>query len=173
MGCAKLTPVSESDQFVALSRIHQLLEAQGIEYWLFGGWAVDFHAGLVTRSHDDLDIAVWLKDYEQVAALLVANGWKHAPDEHEDGYTGYERGSVRVDLAFLARTQDGQVYTPLREGRAAWADGAFENDVAELLGVPARVISLCALTADKAEVLDDPIVTAKDRTDLATLFGLD
>ncbi len=35
MGCAKLTPVSESDQFAALSRIHQLLEAQGIEYWLF------------------------------------------------------------------------------------------------------------------------------------------
>jgi hypothetical protein len=138
MGCAKLTPVSESDQFAALSRIHQLLEAQGIEYWLFGGWAVDFHAGLLTRSHDDLDIAVWLKDYEQVAALLVANGWKHSPDEHEDGYTGYERGSVRVDLAFLARSEDGQVYTPLREGRAAWPDEAFENDVAELRGVRAR-----------------------------------
>ncbi len=116
---------------------------------------------------------MWLKVYEQVAALLVANGWKHAPDEHEDGYTRYERGSVRVDLAFLARTQDGQVYTPLREGRAAWPDGAFENDVAELLGVRARVISLRALKADKAEVRDDPIVSAKDRTDLATLSGLE
>lgn len=61
------------------------------------------------------------------------------------------------------------MYTPLREGRGAWPDEAFENDSAGLLGVRARVISLRALKADKAEVRDDATVAAKDRADSQTL----
>jgi hypothetical protein len=40
-------------------------------------------------------------------------------------------------LAFLARDENGHVYTPLREGQAAWPDEAFEKDLAELRGVRA------------------------------------
>jgi Aminoglycoside-2''-adenylyltransferase len=161
--------VSEAEQLAALARVHELLVRHEIEYWLFGGWAVDFHARAVSRLHDDVDIAVWLKDHNRIAALLAADGWKHAPEEDEDGYTGYERGAVRLELAFLACGADGQVYTPLREGRAAWPDEAFENDVAELRGVRAKVISLRALKAEKSETRDDALVAAKDRADLASL----
>jgi hypothetical protein len=164
--------VSEAEQLAALARVHEVLVRHGIEYWLFGGWAVDFHAGAITRPHDDLDIAVWSKDLDRIASLLTADGWKHAPEEDEDGYTGYARGTVRFELAFLARGEDGEVYTPLREGRARWADGAFENDVAELLGVRATVISLDALKADKSETHNDALVAAKDRADRATLSRL-
>jgi hypothetical protein len=155
-----------------LGRIHEPLEGQGIEYWLFGGWAVDFHAGSVTRAHDDLDIAVWLEDLNQIAALLAADGWEHVPVENEDGYTSYELGVVRLELAFLVRAEDGRVQTPLLEGRAGWPDEVFEDDVVELLGVRARVMSLRALNADKAKIHDDSSVTAKDRADLTTLAGL-
>ena len=163
---------SEGEQIAALDRIHQLLVGQGIDYWLFGGWAVDFHAGSVTRAHDDLDIAVWHEDLSRIAELLEADGWKHVPAESEDGYTTYELGAVRLEVAFLARAEDGRVYTPLEEGSAAWPDAAFEEDVAELLGVRARVMSLGALRADKAEIRDDASVTAKDRADSSTLAGL-
>jgi hypothetical protein len=146
-----------------------LLVRHGIDYWLFGGWAVDFHAGSVTRPHDDLDIAVWLEDHNRIAALLATDRWKHAPEDGEDGYTGYKRGPVRLELAFLARGEKGHVYTPLREGRAGWPDRSFEGDTAELPGVRVRVISLGALKMDKSETRDDPLVAAKDRADLATL----
>jgi hypothetical protein len=162
----------EGDQLAALAGVHQLFERHGIEYWLFGGWAVDFHAGSVTRSHDDLDLGVWLADNTRIAALLEADGWKHAPEEQEDGYTGYERDGVRLELAFLARAEDGQVYTPLKEGRSAWPDEAFADDVAELKGVRARVITLDALRADKSEARDDPVVVAKDRADSEVLARL-
>jgi hypothetical protein len=89
--------------------------------------------------------------------------------EDEDCYTGYERGTVRLELAFLARSENGQVHTPLREGRAEWPNDAFENDVAELLGVRAKVMTLPALKADKSEARDDALVAAKDRADLVTL----
>jgi hypothetical protein len=161
--------MNDAEQLTALARLHELLVGRGIEYWLFGGWAVDFHAGAVTRPHDDLDLAVWLKDGDRIAALLAADGWKHAPAEDDDGYTRYEQGSVRLELAFLARGEDGEVYTPLREGRGSWPDEAFEDDVAALLGVTAKVIALRALKADKAETRDDAVVAAKDRADLATL----
>jgi hypothetical protein len=166
--------VSEAQQLDALARVHELLDRHAIEYWLFGGWAVDFHAQSVTRAHADIDIAVWVDDHDRIAALLVADGWNHALEHDEDGYTGYERGAVRLELAFLARSEDGQVYTPLREGgRGAWPANAFGSDLAELRGVRARVISLGALKADKSEVRDDAVVAAKDRADVATLsrFG--
>jgi hypothetical protein len=164
--------VSEGEQPTALAQVLELLERHGIEYWLFGGWAVDFHAGSVTRAHDDIDLAVWLEDHDEIAGLLAANGWRHASEADEDGYTGYVRGPIRLELAFLACSEDGQAYTPLRQGRATWPDEAFGNDVAELGGVRARVISLGALKADKAEVREDSIVAAKDRADMATLSRL-
>jgi hypothetical protein len=163
----------EADQLAAIGRVHALLERLGIDYWLFGGWAVDFHAGSVTRPHDDLDLAVWLHDRERVAALLADDGWTRTPAQEGDGYAGYERGAVRLELAFLARDENGQVYTPLRVGRADWPGEAFEDDVGELRGVRARVIGLTALRADKSEAHGDPQATAKDRADLATLADLD
>ena len=166
--------MSAPQQLAALARIHELLEAQGIAYWLFGGWAVDFHAGSVTRTHEDLDIAVWVEDHVRVAALLRADGWRHAPEPGEDGYTGYRRDDVKLEVAFLARSETGQVYTPLRGGgRGEWRDGAFGDDVAELESVHAKVVKLSALRADKAADHDDPIVAAKDHADLQTLSRID
>jgi hypothetical protein len=164
--------VTETEQLTALARIDELLRDHAIEYWLFGGWAVDFHAGSITRAHHDLDLAVWLNDHARIAALLQAEGWAHAPEAGEDGYTAYERGSVRLELAFLARDESGDVWTPLRDGRAAWPDHAFGGDSAELLGVRARVVSLRALIADKSEARDDPAVAAKDRADVDVLSRL-
>src|SRR5205809_2025628 len=106
-----------NDQLVALASLHELLERSRIEYWLFGGWAVDFYAGSVTRAHDDLDIAVWLCDHARIAELLAADGWRHAPEEDEDGGTGYERDGVRLEVTFLVRGGDGNAYVPLCKGR--------------------------------------------------------
>ncbi len=168
-GLCNTRRVRRDAQLAALVSIHELLDAHGIEYWLFGGWAVDFHAKKVSRPHDDIDLAVWLKDHDRIAALLTTNGWSHAPEEGEDGYTGYERDDVRLELAFIARDTTGGIYTPLREGRGTWPEGSFGDDVTELRGVRARVIGLRALKADKSELHDDPRVAAKDRSDLATL----
>ena len=156
-------------QLAALGSICELFDRNEIEYWLFGGWAVDFHARRPSRAHDDLDLAVWAAEHNRIAGLLTSEGWAHAPEPGEDGYTGYERGGVRLELAFLERDEDGEIYTPLQDGRGSWPDDAFGDNVAELGGVRARVIGLGALRADKSEPHDDLRVAAKDRADLATL----
>lgn len=160
------------EQLAALADLHRSFERGRIEYWLFGGWAVDFHAGAITRTHADIDLAVWLADHGKIAELLGTDGWTHVPEPDEDGSTGYQRDRVRIELAFLARDGDGDVHTPLRHGRAGWAAGAFGCDVAELQGVRARVIGLGALRNEKAQEREDPVAIAKDRADLRTLSRL-
>jgi Uncharacterised nucleotidyltransferase len=145
-------------QLASLARVDELLTQNGIEYWLFGGWAVDFYAGAVTRSHDDLDIAVSVDDHERIAALLFGDGWVHAPEPDEQGGTGYERDGVRLELTFLEQVP--------------WPADAFGTDRGELQGVDARLISLAALTRGKSAPRDEPGDAAKDRADAATLARL-
>ncbi len=44
-------------QLSALGEVTAQLDREQIAYWLFGGWGVDFHAGRITRLHDDVDLA--------------------------------------------------------------------------------------------------------------------
>ena len=161
-----------SRQLAALARVDDAFHRAGIAYWLFGGWAVDFCAGSLTRAHDDLDIAVWLEDLPRIDTLLAAEGWQHVPSEDDDGGTGYEKGDVRLELTYLVRDRNGSVFTPLRGGRAAWSPDALGDDVRELLGVGSRVVGLAALTRGKATARDDPEEAAKDRADFGVLSRL-
>jgi hypothetical protein len=159
-------------QLSALGRLSDLLEQAGIAHWLFGGWAVDFYVGSVTRAHDDLDLAVWLTDLPRIAQLLEDDGWRHAPLDDEDGGTGYERGAVRLELTYLVRDGDGSVFTPLRHGRAQWSEDAIANDVGELRGVRARLVGLAPLRDGKSTPRDDPEDAVKDRADFRQLSRL-
>src|SRR3954452_18521691 len=76
-GGSSIADMSESDQLAALDRLHRCFEAEGVEYWLLGGWAVDFHVGTVTPAHSDLDLAIWMPDLPRVATLPRREGWAH------------------------------------------------------------------------------------------------
>jgi Aminoglycoside-2''-adenylyltransferase len=156
-------------QLSALGEVAGRLWRDGIEYWLFGGWAVDFHAATVTRPHDDVDLAVWAQDHDRIAKLLRGSGWSHAPEPDEDGGTGYERDGVRVELTFLVRDAGGRVCIRLNAGDFPFAGGAFAGDELELDGVRCSVVERKALIAMKSGRRDDPGDQAKDAIDLATL----
>jgi lincosamide nucleotidyltransferase A/C/D/E len=158
------------NHLAAIAEIDQLFRRHEVAYWLFGGWAVDFHAGRVTREHGDIDIAIWSEDRERMAALLSDRAWVHRPEVGEDGYTRYERNGIRLEVAFLARDERGHVYTPLRDGRGEWPADSFGDEVAQLRGVRARVIGRESLIADKSIVRSDAVTATKDRADIASLL---
>jgi Aminoglycoside-2''-adenylyltransferase len=163
---------SASRQLSALSRVGRQLDEARLDHWLFGGWAVDFYVGSVTRPHDDVDLAVWVGDAPRIAELLVADGWQHAPEEDEDGGTCYERERVRLELTYLDRDDDGNVFIPLQDRRASWAADALGDDLRALNGVSTRLIALSALARGKSSPRDDPEDAAKDRVDHAQLSSL-
>lgn len=133
-----------------------LLSKHQIAYWIFGGFAVDFHVGETTRSHDDVDVAVLRADFSRAEALFVIEGWTRLQGDAE-GYATFERGGARIDLA------------PVAGDDVDWPRGAFGDDVLELDGVRARVVSRAALMADKAEIREDASTRAKDAADLHRL----
>lgn len=163
----------QSRQLRELSWLDRALSERQIEYWLFGGWSVDFHAGRVTRQHDDVDIAVWAADLDEITPLLSTNGWSHRPEPGADGYTCYERDDVRFDLAFLARDSAGVIHTPLSSGRGDWPTGSFGAVRLELDGVQARVVDLRSLIEDKSGERQDSQAAAKDHADVEVLRGID
>lgn len=156
-------------QLHALGEVTALLERDGIDYWLFGGWAVDFHVGRVTREHGDVDLAVWLDDEDRIASLLRASGWRHAPEPDEDGGTGYERDGVRVELTRLVKDGGDRVLIPLRAGAVVFSEEPLGNEARELLGVRARIIPLALLRDGKSRPRDDHDDAAKDRADYDAL----
>lgn len=160
-------------QLSALVEVSARLQQAGIAYWLFGGWAVDFYVGFVTRAHDDIDLAVWFVDVPQIARLLQANGWRHAPFDDEDGGTGFERRGVRLELTFLVRGAHGLASIPLRSGAVVWpGKDALADNVGVLHGVQSRLIGFEALLFGKATPRDDLEDAAKDRADFTQLSQL-
>ncbi len=164
-----MTDVSATDQLAALAELADALSEHGIGYWLFGGWAVDFYVGHVTREHADIDIAVWTHDAPALSVVLRDREWQHSPEPGEDGYTCYVRTGVRLEVAFLARDETGVVYTPLRDGRGEWPANSFGDAVAVLHGVRAHLVSRESLVEDKSAIHANALTTAKDRADLAVL----
>ncbi|HEY4304962.1 MAG TPA: hypothetical protein VGM82_10875 [Gemmatimonadaceae bacterium] len=162
-------PFNTSEQLAALADLDRLLRDHAVTYWVFGGWAVDFHVGRITRAHDDIDIAVWSDDRASVIPLLVGGGWSHRPQDGEDGYMCFARGDVQLEIAFLARDDSGVMYTPLDDGRGEWPPTSFGEDVACLQGTCVRVVSRASLIADKATIREDATTAAKDRADVARL----
>ena len=59
-----------------LLAIISLLEADGIDVWLDGGWGVDALLEHQTREHDDLDIVVELEDASRAIELLDSLGYR-------------------------------------------------------------------------------------------------
>jgi hypothetical protein len=45
------------EQLSVLRDVTGLLRSRTFDHWLFGGWAVDFYVGKVTRPHGDIDLA--------------------------------------------------------------------------------------------------------------------
>ena len=135
-------------QLAALREVAGELDEAGLAYWLFGGFAVDFYAGELTREHGDVDLAVPAGDADAIAERLLARGWVHRPSPDEDGGTGYERNGVRLELTFVVIDQD-RVQIVFRDNRAIWSEKPFGDERRKLLGVQARVVPRDVLKSSK------------------------
>ncbi len=159
-------------QLSALAEVGNILDRSGFQYWLFGGWGVDFHVGAVTREHDDIDLAVRFDEAQAIGALLEAEGWRHAPTGDEDGGIGYERGRVRLELTYLTSDDAGRVFIPLRQQSVLFSESPLGNQECDLLGVRSRVLGLALLKSGKSSARDDPDDAAKDRADFRMLSSM-
>ena len=164
--------VAADDQLLAIGSLGEALDNVGIDYWLFGGWAVDFLVGDVTRPHDDIDVAAWRRDYDAIKSTLVAAGWEHTPTAEDAVGTRYRRRTAQVEFTFVEPGDGGRVTVPLPSGPVTWSSQPFGDIRATLLGVTCRTIPLAVLTEGKSRPRDGAAEAAKDRADLEALSRL-
>ncbi len=162
-----MTTVSVDEQLAAIREVHEACDSSGVDDWLFGGWAVDFHLGTVTREHADFDVAIWLADRATFETFLRGAGWRLSGEG--EGYVEWDRGPLHAEVAFLVRDEDGVFSTLVADGRADWPRDAFGSDVGVIGDVRARVIALDALRAEKSAGYGGPDTHAKDQADIAAL----
>jgi lincosamide nucleotidyltransferase A/C/D/E len=87
-----------------------LLEGNGIEVWLDGGWGVDALLGKQTRTHRDLDIAVQHKNVSKLRELLEARGYRDVPRDDTKDWNfvlGDDQGH-EVDVHSLTLDAEGR-----------------------------------------------------------------
>ena len=77
-----------------------LLEQNGVEVYVDGGWAVDAVLGQQTRSHDDLDIALPHAQVPRLRALLDTRGFREQrrDDSWECNFVLVDEAGLRVDV---------------------------------------------------------------------------
>ncbi|MDG4804915.1 aminoglycoside adenylyltransferase [Micromonospora sp. WMMD980] len=125
-------------QLDAIREVVDLAGAAGIEVWLRGGWAMDFHLGAVSRPHVDVDWYCWRHDADRLAALLGARGWCPDPRMPATKQLDLLRGDVELSFAYLDRDPAGRVVV----GAGPWAGTALPDGM--LAARPGRLGSLAA-----------------------------
>jgi hypothetical protein len=159
-------------QLDGIASLDAALTSAGVDYWLFGGWAVDFWVGRITRPHDDIDAAALRKDYGAIRTALTQAGWRHTPVEGEVVGTRYTLRGVEVEFTFVEAREDGSVVIPFPEHPLVWTSEPFGEQRADLDGVRASLIPLDLLRSGKKAPRQDARDGAKDRADAEVLATL-
>jgi len=98
-------------QLKVLAEIRSISESLGTEFWLRGGWAIDFLLGKVTRTHDDIDLITWVQNRERLEAELIKNGYVRTPvkEEFRDRQSDFRKDRVEITLGYISHSEDGNL----------------------------------------------------------------
>ncbi|WBB66635.1 aminoglycoside adenylyltransferase [Micromonospora sp. WMMD812] len=134
-------------QLAAIGEVVETVRAAGIDVWLRGGWAMDFHLGAVTRPHVDVDWYCWRAEAPRLKALLSGRGWRADPRMPVEVQLDLLRDEVEVSFAYLGRDAAGRVTvgagpwegTPLPVGLLDGPPGRIGPRTAPMIAVAAQI----------------------------------
>lgn len=59
-----------------ISKAKNLLDRSNFDWAICGGAAIDLYVGKITRTHIDLDVAVFWEDRGLIIDLMLNSGWR-------------------------------------------------------------------------------------------------
>jgi Aminoglycoside-2''-adenylyltransferase len=158
-------------QFSLIRELARLLGEAHIRFWLRGGWALDFHSGVVARTHKDVDLVTWRRHRGRVRRLLEGNGYRTV--RFDEPQIFFEKDGQEINFAMIRRGQGGSIVTPELE-YWPWPEGAFSGPPRTLRGVTCRVLTVAALLEEKEsyEAFRRVPLRPKDEMSVRILRGL-
>jgi hypothetical protein len=165
----------DSDQDIQLLLIHEVttcLHAAHIPHWLFGGWAIDFHLGSITRQHDDIEFLMWRTDEQAIATTLLAHEYERYQGGFVDEMAIFFKQGQKVEFDLLTHTATNEVVVDGRWADLSWPAGAFAAPAATFAGITCPIVSAQALLWLKQRYASHPAggsLRPKDRADIQRL----
>lgn len=96
-------------QLALIKEFTSLCKAASIEYWLRGGWAMDFFLGCITREHEDIDLFVWARDASTLAHELERVGFREQGGPPPEAQRDFTKDGEELQIALLNTNQLGEV----------------------------------------------------------------
>lgn len=148
--------------------LYDALARSGVNIWIDGGWAVDAVVGFQTRSHDDLDVAIELKDVAALQRLLATRGYRQTSSGREPQWNFVlEDGNGRkIDVHVVVLDEHGGVWVDALDG-IAYPAGSLTGE-----GVIAGAKVRCVSAELQLRFKTSYPPRAIDRQDVAALCAL-
>ncbi|MBD2868900.1 nucleotidyl transferase AbiEii/AbiGii toxin family protein [Paenibacillus arenilitoris] len=137
-------------QLKVLGEISTICSLLRQNFWLRGGWAIDFLLGKVTRPHEDIDFVTWIQHREQLEQAFEEAGYERTPikDQFRDRQSDFCKDNVEVTIGYITRANDGSL---IMNGLPVWvwrADSLLPQSYM-LNGISARVLNPRQLLEEK------------------------
>ncbi|AST91912.1 nucleotidyltransferase domain-containing protein [Sutcliffiella cohnii] len=148
----KLENVDEQTQtqLKVLYEISKIFDNLDADFWLRGGWAIDFMLGKVTRPHSDIDIKTWITNRELLEDALLKAGYERKPvgEEFRNRQSDFLKNNVVISIGYLTYDVDGNlIMNGLPEW--VWRDDSLMPDYFQLQGIKAKVLHPKQLLEEK------------------------
>ena len=136
---------AQNTQLMIIREVTTGLRAAHISHWLFGGWAIDFHLGTITRPHDDIEFLVWHTDKQAIATTLVSHNYELFQGGFSDEMAIFFKHGQKVEFDYLIQNAAKQVAVDGRWSDLVWPQDAFDAPPATFDGITCPIVSAQAL----------------------------
>lgn len=104
-----MTEIQTKLQLEVLGEICAITDELDIEFWLRGGWAIDFLLGKITRFHEDIDIMTWIQNRDRLEEVLSKAGYKQLPVKEPfcGRQSDFSKNEVDVQIGYLTLIRMG------------------------------------------------------------------
>lgn len=143
---AAMTETQTQEQLDILRELNRIFTRIEGQFWLRGGWAIDFLLGEITRPHEDLDLVTWIDQREALEKSLLDAGYERFPVSGRQ--TDFKKGNVDIQFLYLTHSEDGQLI-PNGLPEWVWRPDALQSERHHLGGMEIRVLSPEQLLEEK------------------------
>ncbi|GMA64292.1 hypothetical protein NZD89_02870 [Alicyclobacillus fastidiosus] len=142
--------VQNMTQLEALREISLVFSSLQYDFWLRGGWAIDFLLGRVTRLHDDVDLVTWVHYRDKIEQSLRETGYEQIPvrEPFNGRQSDFRKDTVDLTICYITRSEDGSIIlNDLPEW--VWRSDSLLEHRFVLNGISAHVLSPQQLLEEK------------------------
>ena len=162
-------------QLQLIADIRDVFDAEGLAWWLFGGWGLDAQQGQITRDHADIEFWVERTLADPVRDAMESLGAVPMDTQPIEESREFTRGGVIVSSAFFDRNTDGTFGVLGRWSDWVFPSGSFgeSRGVLGQLEVPTMSVEgMLAMKQQYSALRNGGPLRAKDVRDIAVLESL-